>query len=173
MRIQYSDIRESIHKEAINKKIKDLIQRGYHVNEEFEIDGVHVDLFAERGNERIIYEFKTKKKSINKTTYEKLQRIAKNNNAKFKIIYITPPNISGQIQFDDLEEILMDDLRKKSDIVKGIDGVTDIWIDKIDIKRSRIYVSGECLAEVSRDEMAYGLRFDINLGMDLRVEKSD
>lgn len=172
MKIEYSEIREAIEIAAIEKKEKELIQKGYSVQKNYDLNGCCIDLYANKNNERIIYEFKNRKTPISKKAYEKLQKLAKENDAKFKIIYVVPPTISGQIQFDELENILLEDIRKKEKLTREASIVTDVVIDIIAIDRNRISITGGAYVEVKANEITYGFKYSLKLNAALKVQKS-
>ena len=168
MRLEYSDIINSLHLVAIKKVALSLKKQGYSVKEEYRIDQFWVDLFAEKGGEKEIYEFKIGNKAISKEQYEKLQTLARKNSAKLKIVYVFPPQLQTIIQFDLLPEIIFNDLffsiPSELDCLSTHtrpESIKNLIIDKVIIEKEQINVSGSAEVEVS---LQFGSDGDYNRG---------
>ena len=129
--------------QRFKKKAQELREQGFKVEEEKLVDNEKIDLFAEKGNEKTVYEFRAGKSTLRKERYEKLQEIAKKLYAKLKIAYVVPPPTEIQIQFDELPAIIKRDLQEKQFATKyGISGfdITDLTITKIQVNKGCIKV---------------------------------
>ena len=156
MKIDYLDIAKSVGFMAVKKAAKELREQGFKVEEEKRVGKEIIDLFAEKGNERTVYEFRAGRSTLRKEQYEKLQEIAKELSAKLKIVYVVPPPTEIQIQFDELTSIIKRDLQEnKSAVISGISvfDITDLTITKIKVNRSSMNVEGsgiiECVTSAS------------------------
>lgn len=114
MKIGIDEIRQGIHSAAIDKITQQLKKEGYNVIKDFHYNhtnsnGIRFDLWAEKGDDKRIYEFKIGKNRIYKNQFERLQAYAKELKAKLFIIYLEVPK-SKEIEVDGLDSIILSDL---------------------------------------------------------------
>lgn len=152
MRIDYKDLIRSIEDVAINKTARDLMAKGYKAIFDYRLGNVSIDLYAEKDDERIIYEFKLANRPLNRETYEHLQNVAKSINAKLKIVYVSRPKFDKAIEFDGLEDLIFNslvhntpkDLKELPSFVM-VNEVNDVSIDYIRISDGYFEIKGDCL----------------------------
>ena len=91
MKLGINEIREGIHIAAVNKISKQLKREGFIVKTEFPIEDerrVYIDLFAQKGLDKRIYEFKIGKNRIQREQFTFLQSYARSVGARLFIIYL-------------------------------------------------------------------------------------
>lgn len=133
MKIGINEIIKGIEYTAVQKIANGLKKEGFEVKNNFMLSGkdsIRFDLYAEKGEDKRIYEFKIGKNKIQTKQFEFLQNAAKSLNAKLYIVYLEVPH-SKEIEFDGLEYIIYEDLI--SDIPSELDELsTHTFIDSVD-----------------------------------------
>lgn len=109
MKLGIKEVENGIYYAAIDKLSKQLAREGFIVERELLGKDVFYDLYAEKGSDKRIYEFKIGKNRIQKKQFIYLQKHAQNIGAKLFIIYLEVPK-SKQIEFCDISSILLNDL---------------------------------------------------------------
>ena len=88
MKLGINEIENGIYNAAIEKLTKQLIRDGFAVERELLGNDIVFDLYAEKGTDKRIYEFKLGKNRIQEKQFLYLQKHAKNIGAKLYIIYL-------------------------------------------------------------------------------------
>lgn len=170
MKIGMNEIICSIEHTAIQKISNELLRKGFVVNSKktFLTDTkMSFDLYAEKGEDKRIYELKIGKNKIRKSDFEKLQKEARRLGAKLYIIYLEVPR-SKEIEFEGLEQIIYEDLI--SDFPSEIDSlsthstivdVSDIEIDSINISNEIAKLNGSGKMYI---HLQFGSRSDFRNG---------
>lgn len=149
MRIGMGEVISGIENAAAIKITRELEKEGFKVvREEFLEDSrMCLDLYAEKGDDRRIYEFKIEKNKQN-SRLDILQQEAKRRKAKLYVIYLQVPR-SKEIEYEGLEDIiyedLVDDFPSELDMLSThtrIDSVDNIEIDSIQILQNCINMRG-------------------------------
>ena len=144
MKIGMNEILRGIEYTAIQKITKELERDGFSINKEHSI----FDLYAEKGDDKRIYEFKIGKNRIRKRQFIALQEEAKRLGAKLYIVYLEIPR-SKEVDFEGLDQIIYEDLL--NDFPSEIDALSthttiesieDIEIDSINISDSIVKLTG-------------------------------
>ena len=144
MKIGMNEILRGIEYTAIQKITKELERDGFSINKEYSI----FDLYAEKGDDKRIYEFKIGKNRIQKRQFIALQEEAKRLGAKLYIVYLEIPR-SKEVDFEGLDQIIYEDLL--NDFPSEIDALSthttiesieDIEIDSINISDSIVKKTG-------------------------------
>lgn len=135
-------------------------------------NNISIDLYAKKGNEKRLYEFKYYKTSNNieskKSTIIENKNYAESIGAKFSIIYLTPLK-EKTIEFEDLESkilgyIVEEDFPAELDSLSTHTRVNSIYIDSINsisISETSINISGDATISVS---LQYGSDSDLQNG---------
>ena len=151
MKIGMNEILSGIEYTAIQKITKELVRDGFIVKNEFSSEQdkrLFFDLYAEKGDDKRIYELKIGKNRIQKKQFVALQSEAKRLGAKLYIIYLEIPR-SKEVNFEGLDQIIYEDLL--NDFPSEIDGLSthttiesieDIEIDSINISDSIVKLTG-------------------------------
>ena len=130
-------------------------------------NGILFDLYAEKGEDKRIYELKIGKNRIQKKQFEALQKEAKRLGAKLYIVYLEVPR-SNEIEFESLDQIIYEDLI--SDFPSEIDRlsthstieeVSDIEIDSINISNGIAKLTGSGRMYI---HLQFGSRSDLQNG---------
>jgi len=108
MKLANNYLVKSYHDAAIAQKSHELKEKGYSVEIEKKIEIANrtfiVDLYAEKGAEKKLYEFKVRNTDyFDLAKIRQLKDLSKFVNASLDIVYITPPE-KTQIECDGLEE---------------------------------------------------------------------
>lgn len=161
MRINYNEIIESVEKEAVKQTIQRLKEEGFQVKKDFRINNVFFDLYAEKENEKRLYEFKVRKETFKYSSKEKeryvyCQAIAKQIGAKLLFIFVKPPKDGVSVFIDSLEEIIFGDIyekgRKQLELLKFnspiIQNIYDVQLKTVSIYKGYTLVIGQCFADV-------------------------
>lgn len=160
MKIGMNEILRGIEYTAIQKITKELERDGFSINKEYSI----FDLYAEKGDDKRIYEFKIGKNRIQKRQFIALQEEAKRLGAKLYIVYLEIPH-SKEVDFEGLDQIIYEDLL--NDFPSEIDALSthttiesieDIEIDSINISDSIVKLTGSGTINV---HLQFGSRSDI------------
>ena len=135
-------------------------------------NNISIDLYAKKGDEKRLYEFKCYKisndiKSKESAIIEK-KKHAESIGAKFSIVYLTPLK-EKLIEFDNLDEILYEYISveyfpEKLDSLSTHTKINSIYIDSINsisISKNLINISGDATISVS---LQYGSDSDLQNG---------
>lgn len=159
MKIAFRSVLSALEKEAIRTTTIRLRNEGFRVKSEKRFEDLIFDLYAEKGSDKRIYEFKIKKKihsssTLERDQYMRLQRAANMLGARLLFIYIDPPKGGALVSIDDLEErMLLDIYEKKESYISlfndpTIQNVFDIEIEFVSIFPSNVLVRGKALADI-------------------------
>lgn len=160
MKIGMNEILRGIEYTAMQKITKELERDGFSINKEYSI----FDLYAEKGDDKRIYEFKIGKNRIQKRQFIALQEEAKRLGAKLYIVYLEIPR-SKEVDFEGLDQIIYEDLL--NDFPSEIDALSthttiesieDIEIDSINISDSIVKLTGSGTINV---HLQFGSRSDL------------
>lgn len=108
MKIGMNEILSGIEYTAIQKITKELVRDGFIVKNEFspeQDNRLFFDLYAEKGEDKRIYELKIGKNRIQKKQFAELQSEAKRLGAKLYIVYLEIPR-SKEVNFEGLDQII-------------------------------------------------------------------
>lgn len=143
MKIGMNEVIGGIEKVAIDRIRNGLEREGFHI-----VTGKDFDLYAEKENDKRIYELKLGKNKIQKKQYIKLQKKAEELGAKLYIVYLEIPS-SKSIEFDRLGELLYNDIvnnfPNELDILSThtyIEEISDIDISSIEITDNGLKANG-------------------------------
>lgn len=143
MRANYNDTKMIMGMEAEKQIMDELIALGYRVTR-----GEAYDLYAEKGDDKRIYEIKIGTK-IDRRQYDRLQKIAREKDAELYVVNMKlndPKSIEyeeiSRILFEDLESDFPDELDLLSTHTR-IDSVDDVNLYSIDIKPGKMILSGD------------------------------
>ena len=151
MKIGMNEILSGIEYTAIQKITKELVRDGFIVKNEFspeQDNRLFFDLYAEKGEDKRIYELKIGKNRIQKKQFAALQAEAKRLGAKLYIVYLEIPR-SKEVNFEGLDQIIYEDLL--NDFPSEIDGLSthttiesieDLEINSINISDSIVKLTG-------------------------------
>lgn len=145
--------------------------KGYEVRQEVPVlsdSSVRADLIAENEDEKILFEITSARK--NKDMIMHARRFAIENGYKFKLISAPIPKLNTIIEFEGLEQMLLDYLISETPgelVTLGprgamIEDVEDVDLNTIKITDNEAYISGTCNVEV---EIEYDQ--EDNLGFDM------
>lgn len=170
MKLGINEIISGIEHTAIQKISNGLLNEGFVVKIECPSSTnpeILFDLYAEKGEDKRIYELKIGKNKIRKSKFETLQKEAKRLHAKLYIVYLEVPR-SKEIEFEDLDQIIYEDLL--SDFPGEIDSlsthstieeVSDIDIDSINISNGIAKLNGSGRMYI---HLQFGSRSDFRNG---------
>lgn len=189
MKLGINEIYEGIYNAAINKVSRQLQREGFKTYPDYRIkdfDNFCLDLFATKGADKRIYEFKIGKNRIQKRQFELLQHYAREIGAKLFIIYLEIPT-SKEIIFDNLEEIIYNNLINDTpnellDLATHIEieDVNSIDVNSIEIKNEFIFISGTGVVSIEaqmgsrrdlREDNGYTENFDFEFVFRLRLDQ--
>ena len=160
MKIGMNEILRGIEYTAIQKITKELERDGFSINKEYSF----FDLYAEKGDDKRIYEFKIGKNRIQKRQFIALQEEAKRLGAKLYIVYLEIPR-SKEVDFEGLDQIIYEDLLNdfpsEIDALSNhttIESIEDIEIDSINISDSIVKLTGSGTINV---HLQFGSRSDL------------
>lgn len=167
MKIGMNEILSGIEFTAIQKITKELIRDGFVVKNEyspFQDSQSRFDLYAEKGDDKRIYELKIGKNRIQKKKFIALQDEAKRLGAKLYIVYLEIPR-SKEIEFENLDRIIYEDLLNDfpSEVDSlsthtTIESVDNIEIDSINIVDGVVKITGSGTINV---HLQFGSRSDL------------
>ena len=167
MKIGMNEILRGIEYTAIQKITKELVRDGFIVKNEFppgQDNRLFFDLYAEKGEDKRIYELKIGKNRIHKKQFAELQSEAKRLGAKLYIVYLEIPR-SKEVNFEGLDQIIYEDLL--NDFPSEIDGLSthttiesieDLEINSINISDSIAKLTGSGTINV---HLQFGSRSDL------------
>ena len=171
MKLGINEINEGIYIAAINKVSSQLQRDGFIVKTDYPIEANHrirLDLFAQKGIDKRIYEFKIGKNKIQREQFAFLQNYARNIGARLFIIYLEVP-YSKRISFEGIEDFIYKHfLRNTPEELLNlapkvyVDNVDNIDINDIDVDLDNIIElrgSGTVYVEIE-----VGSRYDIRRG---------
>lgn len=150
MKIGMNEILRGIELTAIEKIKRELVKEGFVVKKDFKTseDKFPIDLYAERGEDKRIYELKIGKNRIQKKQYAMLQAEAKRLGAKLYIVYLEVPR-SKEVTFNGLDKIILEDLLDNYPFeIDGlsthttIESVEDVEIDTMEIASGIARITG-------------------------------
>lgn len=150
MKIGMNEILRGIELTAIEKIKRELVKEGFVVKNDFKTseDKFPIDLYAERGEDKRIYELKIGKNRIQKKQYAMLQAEAKRLGAKLYIVYLEVPR-SKEVTFNGLDKIILEDLLENYPFeIDGlsthttIESVEDVEIDTMEIASGIARITG-------------------------------
>ena len=152
MKIGINEILSGIEYTAINRITKELERDGFVVKNMANITENDkqciFDLYAEKGEEKRIYELKIGKNKIQKKRFFALQEEAKRLGAKLYIVYLEIPR-SKEIEFNGLDQIIyedmINDLPSEIDSLSThttIESIDNVEIDTIEITDGTAKVTG-------------------------------
>lgn len=169
MKIGLNEIQKGIYLAAKERICSELVKQGFKVFEE-KISATKkykYDIYAEKDNEKRIYELKIGKNKIYKNHLALLQSEAKSINAKLFIIYLEVPK-SKQIEYDNLEQILFENLSNnfpaELDALSthtSIESVNNIDIESISVQSDEIRLSGSASLDL---DLQFGSDYDLRNG---------
>ena len=113
MKLGMDEIKNGIYYAAIQKLTNQLTHDGFFIKNNMKEKNVRFDLYAEKGLDKRIYEFKLGKNRIQEKQFLLLQKYAQNIGAKLYIIYLEIPK-SKQIEFHNIEQVLLNDLQENT-----------------------------------------------------------
>lgn len=159
MRISDLNIIKFLYNSAIEKKKQELEKQNFKVYLEYRFNNVVFDLYAESETIKYVYEFKIAKNtkidgSNSEKHFEKLQEAAKELGARLIVIYIKPPQEGVNVVFEELSDILYNDLfEKRMDVFNNLHDpsvleVFNINILLINIEKESLYITGSFAADV-------------------------
>lgn len=141
-----------LHEAALLETIEQYIRRGYQVSKNVNFGKSEVDLLVTNDKEKIYFEFKVGNGFNNKAKQQltQLKKLAQQEGAEFRIVYVKPPLNKG-IEVDDIESALFDfwikdtpsEITELSTHSTVID-VSSVDISNIRVKPNEIEVSGSC-----------------------------
>lgn len=184
-----NEINEGIYLAALNKITRQLKKEGFIIQEDYittELNRrIRLDLFAQKGEDRRIYEFKIGKNKIQRDQFLFLQNYARSIGARLFIIYLEVP-YSKRICFEGIENIIYNQFLTDTPeellnlapkvYVENVDNVdiNEINVDKdniIDIKgNGTVYVEIEVgsRSDIRRDDgLNEKIRFDFSFRLKL------
>lgn len=189
MKLGINEINEGIYNAAINKVIRQLQREGFKTYPDYRINdynNVILDLFAAKGSDKRIYEFKIGRNRIQKRQFEILQHYARQIGARLFIIYLEIPT-SKEIIFENLDEIIFDNLINDTpnDLLElathvRIEDVNNIDINSLEIKNGFISIAGTGFVSIEtqmgsrrdlRENNGYLENFDFEFTFRLRLDK--
>lgn len=182
MRLGINEITKGIYISAVEKVTRQLQREGFKVFPKFPVRGensIRFDLYAEKGLDKRVYEFKIGRNKIRQEQFIFLQNHAKEIGARLFIIYLEIP-ISKKIQFRGIEDIIIRDWESKTpkdflEFAYHIDivDIVDMNINSIDIDGDEIIILGEA-AVLGEAQMRaiddFIEKFDFNFTFRLRLD---
>ncbi len=141
---------------------------GFSVVQEFRVGDTLFDLVAEKGSQKLAYEFKAGKSSkTSRDGLHRLQQVAAQQGWQFRIVVVTPPP-RVHVEVDRLQqhllEHLMDNMPAELDQLSThtrVCGLSDVEIFDLRMTNEEVRVSGTGSVDV---EMAYGSGSDQDSG---------
>ncbi|MDP2233034.1 MAG: hypothetical protein Q8K89_05315 [Actinomycetota bacterium] len=171
----------------------ELRKDGYDVSTDEDVGGHRADLVARRGDQLLVYEFKTADWTPSRMEQAiKLRNyVVHNMDGDFKLVWVAPP-VERRIEIDDFEETLFEHLTDNTpaslDALSShtaVDELVDIEIRSVHLRKDRTVVTGDAVVEVSlvygsgRDEEgdhwadAYPLNFEVTLDQNLQLHPDE
>ena len=170
MKLGLPEIISGIEQVASDKITSSLKEQGFDVYKNYKAlksKKEHFDIYAEKGDDKRIYELKIGKNRIQNKQFVILQDEAKRLGAKLFIVYLEIPK-THMIEFLGIENIiyqdLVDDFPSELDALSThttIDSVNNVEIEKISIEGSIAKITGSGTINV---DLQFGSRSDLNNG---------
>ena len=159
MKLGLNEINEGIYIAAVNKISKQLQREGFVVKTDYPIEAnqrIRLDLFAQKGFDKRIYEFKIGKNKIQREQFAFLQNYARSIDARLFIIYLEVP-YSKRISFEGIEGIIYNHFLEKTP-EELLNLAPKLYVDNVD---NIIGLRGSGTVYV---EIEIGSRYDIRRG---------
>lgn len=166
MKIGIKEIEKGIFLSAKEKICSELVKQGFAVFEEKSstTGNFRYDIYAEKSDEKRIYELKIGKNKIYKNQLARLQEEAKKIKAKLFIVYLEVPK-SKQIDYDDLDQIIFENLLNnfptELDTLSthtSLESVNNVDIESINVQSAGITLSGSASLDL---DLQFGSNYDI------------
>ena len=167
MRINYNTILDVLENEAIEQTSRRLEKQGFQAIKGYRFENYEIDLFAEKGEEKRLYEFKIAKERSRSSSKEKehylfLQSLAKQLRARLVYVFVKPPKEGVSVSIDGFEELLYDDicktgkmpLEQKQLICTDILEVSDVQFTMISLHKDEVFVSGHCIVNIEENRIS-------------------
>ena len=159
MKIGMKEVLSGISYSAEQKLKKELQEMGFKIS-----DDKICDIFAEKGDDRRLYELRVGKYKMQKRVFYELQAYAKEKKAKLYIVYLEVPKTT-EVEFEGIEDILFRDFENNTpteiDSLSThayMESVDNVSIDSISILSYTIKVAGTGTLNL---ELQYGSRSDL------------
>ena len=187
MRSSSADYLEAAKLEAL---IADLVRQGYRVTRDARLGDQVVDLLAERDGERVAFEIKARSRLAGSTQeVRRLREAARDAHlTEFRLVVVNPPH-GVDVTIENLHEELLrcfaetatPEVISALSSIAHVEDVTDVDVDRVDVRPSRIHVRGRANADVALDygegsgrdglsaSESFPFSFDLVLGPDLRI----
>lgn len=166
--------------------------QGYRVEESAMVGDYRADLVARKGDETILFEFKSKGGPTRQGGGNQLLKYAKKRGYDYRLVIVGPPE-RVEVEVEELESTLHEYLVNSEfptelyDVASNafIDGVVDLEIVSLHVNRDEIRVKGHGTIEVTleygggeaRDGVTssddFPLNFDVTLDHDLKIISGD
>ena len=170
MKLGMNEVLNGIEYVAINKITNSLKAQGFSVCQDYtpsNIPNAIFDLYAEKGDDKRIYELIIGKNKIQNNKFRMLQEEAKRLKAKLFIIYLEIPK-TQEIEFIGIENIIHEDLTNNfpSELDSlsthtTIDSVDNIVLNSIKIEDGVAKITGSGTINV---DLQFGSRSDLDNG---------
>jgi hypothetical protein len=165
MKVNQLFVENASQRAAINQLEKEYKEKGYSTSKEVMLGDLRIDLIAEKENEKVIVEIISRAASEerNEEYWKKYIELLKSHGNYSLRLVVANPIVRKEIEFDGLENLLMDELSVIPDEIdqlsthSTIESVSDISIDKILINEDEIHINGDCWITV---ELQYGSNSD-------------
>ena len=163
---------------AVEKIAQDLRKQGFDVKTEVPFSvGIssrqgRIDILAEKGNDKRVYEVKIRDREISKEQYELLKNVAKDYSAKLYVVYVERPQ-SNKIEFSELPEILCKEFiqHKPEKIADFTELQVDvIKISSISLSQKMVKVSGNAIVKGVNGDINDERNFFFNIEYDIKNE---
>ena len=168
----------------------DLERRGYRVSRDARVGDRSVDLLAERGDERLAFEIKARSR-LQESAQDvgRLREAARDAGlTELRLVVVSPPH-AVDVSIEDLHSELLryfseNELPKELLAISPgarVEGVSDIDIESVEIRRARIHLRGRATADIDFNDARGGVgdgliasdsfqfSFDLELGPNLRI----
>ena len=169
MKLDRNLLNRCYHDTVITQYKEELENNGFTVYMEHLFSNELVDLYAEKDNEKRVYEFK-----MVGSPNEKKQQITKfkdfvvSHGATPYVVYVNPPD-EKQIQFDGLDELIMDyfnttEFPSELDTLSTHTAITSVYVSdltSVDVSDGTINIDGFATISV---ELQYGSTSDFTRG---------
>ena len=176
------EIRENIllrylEEAAIEQIASDYQKNGYEVLKEQKLDNMRADLVAKKGNELVVFEFKSGKWNEDKIESVKRLRdyvVNEFGGAEFKLVLVNLPK-RDFVEIENLDQILLDLVINKPELYDNlathvkINDVSDIELERVEIHKDEIEILGSGVVSMI---IQYGSKGDVENGDGLRSSSS-
>ena len=170
MKVGSNEIKKGIYLVVVNKLQRSLEREGFTVSLGSEAGETALyDIYAEKDDDRRIYELRIGKNKIQSRILRELQEVAREKRAKLFVTYVEQPRTT-QIEYNGLENLilayLLNNMPEELDCLSThtmLQEIADLEIDSIKIlEDSTIKVEGSATVSV---ELQYGSRHDREDGL--------